>query len=138
MKHLRIIHLKDTDAAGVIYFANLLSICHEAYEASIRDYGLELKQFFSSSQLALPITHAEIDFKRPLFCGEQIEINLEPILVSENEFSINYQVFLSPSNGQELAIAQTIHVCINPTTRKRQSLPESLLGWIKKGKIGVN
>jgi len=28
----RKIHFADTDSAGVVYFARLLSICHEAYE----------------------------------------------------------------------------------------------------------
>ncbi|MDJ0549913.1 MAG: 1,4-dihydroxy-2-naphthoyl-CoA hydrolase, partial [Microcystis aeruginosa] len=34
MSYERLIYLADTDAAGVVYFAHLLSICHEAYEFS--------------------------------------------------------------------------------------------------------
>jgi len=30
----RTVHFADTDAAGVVFFANFLAICHEAYEES--------------------------------------------------------------------------------------------------------
>ncbi len=132
MKYLRTVQLRDTDAAGVVYFANLLSICHEAYEESIRSAKIDLKTFFTNSQVIVPIIHAEIDFKRPLFCGEEIEITLKPILLTQNQFSIDYQVWQTLlTNGQEVAKAKTIHVCIEPNTRLRQCLPESLLSWIK-------
>ena len=31
----RTIRLGDTDAAGIMFFANYLVLCHEAYEASL-------------------------------------------------------------------------------------------------------
>jgi hypothetical protein len=33
--YVRTVRLADTDAAGVVYFARTLSICHEAYEAAL-------------------------------------------------------------------------------------------------------
>ncbi len=48
MTYYRTIHFSDTDAAGVVYFSTLLSICHEAYENSLQVAGIELKTFFTS------------------------------------------------------------------------------------------
>ena len=42
----RVIRFQETDAAGVVYFANLLALCHEAYEASLAHAGIALKPFF--------------------------------------------------------------------------------------------
>lgn len=44
--YTRIVHFQDTDAAGVIYFANILAICHEAYEASLAAFNINLRFFF--------------------------------------------------------------------------------------------
>ena len=44
----RIVHFQDTDAAGVVYFVNVLAICHEAYEASLAAFDINLKVFFSN------------------------------------------------------------------------------------------
>ncbi|MEM6398800.1 MAG: thioesterase family protein, partial [Cyanobacteria bacterium P01_D01_bin.116] len=58
----RTIRFQDTDAAGVVYFANVLAICHEAYEASLESLGIDIKQFFTNSSTAFPIIHADVDF----------------------------------------------------------------------------
>ncbi|NJO96449.1 MAG: hypothetical protein HC764_10845 [Pleurocapsa sp. CRU_1_2] len=59
---LRRIYLSDTDAAGVVYFAKGLEICHQAYEESLIWGGISLKQMIQEGKIALPIVHAEIDF----------------------------------------------------------------------------
>jgi 1,4-dihydroxy-2-naphthoyl-CoA hydrolase len=62
--YLRTVHFQDTDAAGVVYFANVLAMCHEAYEASLAASGINLKAFFSNPEVAFPIIHASVDFYR--------------------------------------------------------------------------
>lgn len=125
----RTVHFQDTDAAGVVYFANVLSICHEAYEASLEAVGIELKPFFSNPAVAIPIIHSSIDFLRPMFCGDKLLIHLMPQPLSENKFEIAYQVRES-SSEQQLAKAITRHVCIDPVTRTKTPLPEAILQWL--------
>lgn len=116
----RKIYFADTDSAGVVYFSNLLSICHEAYEEYLSNLNIDLKEFFSSKLIAIPIIHAEIDFFKPLFCGDLINITLNPTLINEKVFEMEYQVF---KNNDLIANALTRHICINPQTRKTQEIP---------------
>ena len=67
----RTIRFQDTDAAGVVYFANVLNICHEAYEDSLVESGIKLKSFFQSTSTAITIVHASVDFFKPMFCGDK-------------------------------------------------------------------
>jgi 1,4-dihydroxy-2-naphthoyl-CoA hydrolase len=128
----RTIHFCDTDAAGVVYFANGLSICHEAYEASLTASGIELQSFFRGGAIAVPITHASIDFFKPMFCGDRIAISLVKTLLSPDSFQIEYQLFFDLENEEKKTIAKALtkHVCIDPTTRKRCNLSPDLLKWI--------
>jgi 1,4-dihydroxy-2-naphthoyl-CoA hydrolase len=50
----RTVRFQDTDAAGVVYFANVLSMCHEAYEASLAASGINLKSFFNNPTVLFP------------------------------------------------------------------------------------
>lgn len=124
----RTIRFQDTDAAGVVYFANILAICHEAYEESLVAAGINLKSFFSNSNLAIPIVHASVDFFRPLFCGDLVEIQLIPNQISAEKFEINYQII----GGQQIAIAKIItrHVCINPIIRNKEEIPADMIKWL--------
>jgi len=125
----RTINFRDTDAAGVVYFANGLSLCHEAYEASLASSGINLQSFFNGETIAVPITHASIDFFKPMFCGDRIAIALTPELLSSSEFQINYQLFFAEGD-KAIAKAITKHTCIDVTTRKRCNLSPVLLEWL--------
>ena len=129
----RTIYFHDTDAAGVVYFANGLSLCHEAYEASLVAAGINLKSFFRGEAIAVPITHASIDFFKPMFCGDRIAISVKSTLLNPMEFQVEYQLYFEELINQKEAIAKALtkHTCIDPSTRKRCNLPPNLLKWIE-------
>ena len=52
--HHRTVRLADTDAAGVVFFARTLMLCHEAYEEALARAGLDLKQFLGGADLIVP------------------------------------------------------------------------------------
>ena len=126
----RRVYLSDTDAAGVVYFAKGLEICHQAYEESLAAAGISLKQMLQDKTIALPIIRAEIDFMRPLFCGDEIQVNLNASSISSNEFAIAYQIRHVDNLERVLVKAQTWHVCIDPQIRTRTDLPSSILKWL--------
>jgi 1,4-dihydroxy-2-naphthoyl-CoA hydrolase len=130
------VQFRDTDAAGVVYFANVISICHIAYEASLIESGIDLKLFVNNSEFAVPITHVSADFLRPLFCGDRVIIELTPSSIDSCKFEIKYQILSVDAQvpGKYLvsATAITKHVTIDPATRKRQDLPKHLTNWLIK------
>ncbi|MEB3230390.1 MAG: thioesterase family protein [Leptolyngbyaceae bacterium] len=139
----RMVQFRDTDAAGVVYFANVLSMCHEAYEASLQAAGIELRQFFGDRHHAIPIVHAEVDLFQPMFCGEIYRISLIPQLLKPSEFLITYHLSaaigeLEPDIAEEkgktgaIARAITCHVCIDPNHRRRQPLNPPMQNWLEQ------
>lgn len=129
--YTRTVRFQDTDAAGVVYFANVLAMCHEAYEASLAASGINLRAFFSNPEVAFPIIHASVDFYRPMFAGDRLTIQLTPKQVTGDEFEIAYQVFSGEVAGKSAAKALTKHVCINAISRNRKQLSEELMQWLR-------
>lgn len=125
--YTRTIRFQDTDAAGVVYFANVLAICHEAYEESLAASGINLKLFFSNPEVAIPIVHTSVDFFRPMFCGDKVTILITPRQINEEKFEIAYQINLVE---QTSAKAITKHVCINPISRIKRVLPGEIIRWL--------
>ncbi|MBD0334126.1 MAG: acyl-CoA thioesterase [Cyanobacteria bacterium Co-bin13] len=128
--YARTIRFHETDGAGVVYFANGLTLCHEAYEASLAAAGVDLRAFFARGPIAYPIVHASIDFRSPLACGDRILINLTPRQVDSTTFEISYRLCLEETPERSAATAQSRHVCIDTARRSRLALPPDLIGWI--------
>ena len=121
------IRFRDTDAAGVVYFANILNICHEAYESSLVDSDIDIKEFFTKPIVAFPIVHADVDFFRPIFCGDRLTIQMIAKKSGNDKFEINYEIFAQNIFASK---ANTKHVCIDGKTRKRANLPEYIISWL--------
>jgi len=124
----RTVRFPDTDAAGVVYFANALSMCHEAYEESLGNSGINIKAFFTHPSVAFPIVHANVDFLRPMYCGDKLMISLIPQKISMGKFDITYEITV-----HEVIVAKAItrHVCINTNSRTKQELPDEMITWLE-------
>ncbi|MEH2046826.1 acyl-CoA thioesterase [Nostoc sp.] len=124
----RTVRFQDTDAAGVVYFANVLAICHEAYEESLEASSINLKDFFTNPSVGFPIVHASIDFLRPIFVGDKLFISLIPQKIGVDKFEITYEITVI-----EVVVAKAItrHVCIDVSSRSKQELPEEIIQWLE-------
>jgi 1,4-dihydroxy-2-naphthoyl-CoA hydrolase len=124
----RTVRFQDTDAAGVVYFANILKICHEAYEESLEVSGINLKDFFLNPKIAYPIIHANVDFFKPIFCGDKLEVKLMPQNFTSEKFEISYEVLIA-----DIVVSKAItrHACINIATRKKIEISDEINGWIQ-------
>ncbi|MEY3297331.1 MAG: hypothetical protein RLZZ597_591 [Cyanobacteriota bacterium] len=126
------IRFSDTDAAGVVYFAKGLALCHAAYEDSLQAAGIEVRSFFNpNAPLAYPIVHASINYHRPLRCGDVVTLVLCPQRLDESSFEITYRLYATPASEQPLADALTRHCCIEPHPRRRHPLPAAMVQWLQ-------
>jgi len=121
------VRFEDTDAAGVVYFANILRICHESYEVSLAASGINIKSFFTNPSVAFPIVHANVDFLRPMYCGDNLMISLLAEKIGLDKFEITYEMIID-----EVIVARAItrHVCIDASSKMKQELPGYMNNWL--------
>lgn len=129
--YARTVHFADTDAAGVVYFANYLAICHEAYEESLSAAGIDLKTFFAENAVVVPIAKSEAEYLRPIACGDKLEVSVQPKALSEDSYEIRYEIRRLGPPGKCAARVRTEHVCIDSKSRARKALPAPLAGWVR-------
>jgi len=127
----RTIHFPDTDAAGVVFFANYLAICHEAYEEALAASGIPLGAFFADNGVVVPVAKSEASYLRPLACGDKVRVEVTPAALSENSYVVDFVIWKQGPVEKRAAVARTEHVCISSKTRERLPLPANLAAWIK-------
>jgi 1,4-dihydroxy-2-naphthoyl-CoA hydrolase len=115
------IGLHDTDAAGLIFSANIIRICHQAYEAFLERIGFGMARLFKERTMGLPIVHIEADFARPLSAGDKVEILTRVAQLGETSYRMAYE--LRDTSGEICATAATVQVCVDPRTRQPMELP---------------
>jgi 1,4-dihydroxy-2-naphthoyl-CoA hydrolase len=127
----RNVHFADTDAAGVVYFARYLSLCHEAYEECLAASGIALQPFFQQAGLLLPIRSSNADYLRPLRGGDRVRVHVTVRAQGEDAFATEYALERLEGPRARLAARVTLqHVCIRADARDRAPLPPELRAWI--------
>jgi 1,4-dihydroxy-2-naphthoyl-CoA hydrolase len=127
----RTIRFADTDAAGVVFFANYFSICHEAYEESLAADGIEFQSFFSEHGVVVPVSKSQADYLRPLTCGDKVTVTLTPSLLGPDGFAISYELHRLGPPEKLAARVRTEHVCMSSRARERHAVPAAIGAWIK-------
>jgi 1,4-dihydroxy-2-naphthoyl-CoA hydrolase len=131
--YTRTIHFPDTDAAGVVFFANYLSICHEAYEEALGAAGLDVAIFFSANAIVVPIAKSTAEYLRPLRVGDKVRVTVRPEPLSENSFALNFELTRLNPIAKLAARVRTEHVSTSLQLRERVPLPAALAAWVNQG-----
>ncbi|MBE9115284.1 acyl-CoA thioesterase [Lusitaniella coriacea LEGE 07157] len=120
------IRLSDTDAAGVVYFANILTIFHEAYEEFLAAEGIDLNGLIQEGSVALPIARCSLNCLKPLVCGDRVLVNLALQSLRDRGFELSYEVVAQSDPKIISARGSTRHVCIDPQKRLKVALPKQI------------
>ena len=128
----------DTDAAGVVHFANLMVWLHQAWEESLEIFGLDAGAVFPGARtqtpkFALPIVHCNADFRAPLQVGDIVTIRLSPLRLSKSSFEVASEVIF---DNQIVARGCLKHLAINPNSRQRCGLPHEIERWLEASSLG--
>ena len=129
-EHRLRVRFQHTDPAGIVFFANILVYCHEAYEELLRSGGMPLDELIRKREHSLPIGHAEATFQRPFRFGQTIAVRVRAGRVGERSFRLEYDLY---DEAQEhLASAATVHVCVDPASMTSTALPGPLRSLLEQ------
>jgi acyl-CoA thioester hydrolase len=104
----RKIYYHDTDAGGVVYYANYLKHLEEGRTEFCRHRGIDTAALLARG-FSFPVVHVEVDYKSPARYGESIRIETRVEKLGESSIHFSQEI---RRNGQLLVKAKTIWACV--------------------------
>ena len=117
------IKFREADPAQIMYFANVFSLAHDVFEEFIVAAGYKYREWFSIDHHMIPIRHVEADYKAPFLPGQTYEVTAAVAHLGETSFKMIYQF---EQNGQRHATVFMVHAVLDPKTKVKMSLPETM------------
>ncbi len=118
------VRLHDTDAAGILFFANQFLFAHDTYEEFMQHIGVSIESVLRSEDFIIPIVHAESQYLLPLHDGDQLAIVLKIARIGRTSFVLEYELF--NSEGHLAGASKTVHVTAKKLTQEKIELPKKL------------
>jgi len=136
-KITRQVDFGDTDAAGVVYFANYFRFMEACESAFFRSLGLNLSEEHSAPRMGWPRVSARCDYREPLRFGDTFEVRLFIKEIKPKAISYVFRFTKRVPDGAPVLAAEgevtAVCVTFNPDTRKMTSseIPAAVLAKIQ-------
>ena len=114
------IYYEDTDAGGVVYYANFLRYMERARTEFLSDRGIDVAEYHNKGYL-FAVVHVDIHYKKPARLGEIIDITTEIIGMTNVTITLRHQIF---RNSTLLVEANVRVACIDKDGKPRR-IPDS-------------
>ena len=117
------VYYEDTDAGGVVYYANYLKFFERARTEWLRGMGLDQVKLAQEEGLIFVVRRALLDFARPARLDDLLEVTVEPLKVARVYVDLGQD---ARCGTQVLARAEIRVACLNQRNFRPAVMPQFL------------
>lgn len=119
------VYYEDTDAGGIVYYANYLKFLERARTEWLRQMGTE-QDILLERSIGFVVKRVEMDNHGPAHFNELLCIESE--IVELKRASLVFKQIIKSPNKQCLVSALIRVACVNFSNMKSQAIPDNILG----------
>ena len=116
--------LSSVDAAGVLFYPELLRHAHDAYEDFMARIDWALPDILARGELLIPVVHVDADYLRPLRHGTPVDVMVSVGGLGDTSFTIDCD-FVADGDTPSARV-RSVHVCIDAAKHRPVPVPEGL------------
>jgi len=103
------VYYEDTDAGGVVYYANYLRFMERARTEYLREHGVDVSELHNMGTF-LVVTHMDVTYRRPARLGETLHVTSKLLETKAVKATLRQQVL---REGELLVDVLLSFACIN-------------------------
>ncbi|MCD2514517.1 tol-pal system-associated acyl-CoA thioesterase [Comamonas endophytica] len=121
------IYWEDTDAGGIVFYANYLKFFERARTEWLRSLGIEQQKLREQTGGMFVVTQAQVDFHRPARLDDQLLVTARLQTSGRASMTIRQQAFLQSDPDALLSEASIRIGWVNGADMRPMRIPISLL-----------
>ncbi len=120
------VYYEDTDAQGVVYYANYFKFMERARTEWLRALGADQLNMLTEQRRMFVVTETEAQILVPARFNDEIIVTAELANRSRATFDIEQNIFRDSLDGPLLVQGRVTAACIDADTHRPKRLPTSL------------
>ncbi len=115
------IYYEDTDAGGVVYYANYLKFMERARTEFFRDYGIDVVKYHEEGNFFV-VVHVDINYRHPARLGDIVTITTEIVEITNVTILLRHLVL----RENTILVEARIKIAYINKKGRPQRLPQEL------------
>lgn len=122
------VYYEDTDAGGVVFYANYLKFFERARTEMLRAMGYEQDELLAKEGILFVVRSVQVDYLMPARFNEQLQVSAEVSVAKNASLTFAQQI----TRGNDALCVGVIRVaCLDAGTMRPQAIPKYLLEQLK-------
>ncbi len=117
------VYYEDTDAGGVVFYANYLGFMERARTEWLRALGFEQPEMAASDGVLFVVSAVNIKYLKPSRFNDSLQVTVEVVNVGGSRIRFLQQVL---RGNEEIARAEVAVVCVSTDTLRPARMPDGL------------
>ena len=117
------VYYEDTDAGGIVYYANYLRFMERARSEWLRANGVDVAELADGSRLMFTVREIHLDFLRVARLSDNLEVSVRLTRVRRVSVELEQTVTLA---GEVLCTAQVRLACVDVDSLKPKPIPDGI------------
>lgn len=121
------VYYEDTDAGGVVYYANYLKFMERARTEYLRSLGHEQDKLMINEEIIFAVRSISVDYLKPARFNQLLQVSAEITAFKKVSLEFHQQI---THDSQLLADGSVRIACLDVNTLKPKVIPEHLFEQI--------
>ena len=118
------VYYEDTDAGGVVFYANYLKFFERARTEMLRSIGFEQDKLMTEQTLIFVVRSVKVDYLKPARFNDQLDVSAKVIEYKKTNFTFEQSI----TSGQDLLCTGEIRIaCLDAQSMKPKLIPSAIL-----------
>lgn len=117
------VYFEDTDAAGVVYYANYLKLAERARTEALRELGVPHADLVAQHGLIFMVRRAKLDYLRPARLDDSLVVESRPLAVGAASVELRQAFHREGDGGGALVVADVLLACVRTADMKAARMP---------------
>ena len=125
------VYYEDTDAGGVVYYANYLRFFERARTERLRSLGFEQDEVRLQDGVLFAVKSIHVDYKLPARFNEELLVSADIVQLKRASLVFDQEITLKKNNQPVLCAATVQIACVDAKEIRPRSIPDLIYQRIK-------
>ena len=128
------VYWEDTDAGGVVYYANYLKFMERARTEWLRAHGFEQPDLLRDHSVIFVVRSVQIEYLRPALFDELLDVTVELSSLGRSQIEVAQRIQYPQGHEKNgvLTQASVKLVCVNGQSFKPVAIPAAIKAKIER------
>ncbi len=129
------VYYEDTDAGGVVYYANYLKYMERARTEWLRALGIDQDVLIKELNVLFAVRSVTIDYKKPARFNDALTVNVVPNTLKLASISFKQDISQQADTACVCTTSEVNVVCLNAKDFSPNPIPKNLYKIIQSGEV---